>query len=85
MAVGNLLVQVRSANDIIPVPDARVRIRDEAGNVLYDLVTDESGDTQEVTLDTVDKSLSLDPNYTGTPYTSYTVDVTATGFNSLTI
>lgn len=85
MAVGNLLVQVRSANDIIPVPDARVRIRDEAGNVLYDLVTDESGDTQEVTLDTVDKSLSLDPNYTGTPYTSYTVDVAAAGFNSLTI
>lgn len=85
MAVGNLLVQVRSANDIIPVPDARVRIRDDAGNVLYNLVTDDSGDTQEVTLDTVDKSLSLDPNYTGTPYTSYTVDVAAAGFNSLTI
>lgn len=85
MAVGNLFVQVRSANDILPVQGARVIIRDNAGNILYDLVTDDSGDTQEVSLETVDKSLSLDPNYSGTPYTSYTVDVMADGFNSLTI
>lgn len=85
MAVGSLIVQVRSANDTVPISGAQVRISDNEGNQLYNLFTDESGDTQEVSLETVDKSLSLDPNYTGSPYSSYNVLVQAAGFNNLII
>lgn len=85
MGVGNLLIQVRSADDAVPINGARVRVSDDQGRELYNLITDESGDTEQVSLETVDRSLSLDPNYSGSPYTSYNVEVDADGFNSLLI
>ena len=85
MGSGNLIIQVRTANDAVPLSGARVRISDNDGKVLYDLITDLSGDTKQVSLDTVDRNLSLDPNYKGTPYSSYNIEVEAEGFNSLSI
>lgn len=85
MGAGNLVVLARTADDALPISGARVRIMDSNGKVLYDLKTDENGETEQVSLDTVDKNLSLDPNYTGTPYISYNVEVDANGYNSLYI
>ena len=59
MAIGYLMIQARTAQDAIPLEGIHVRILDDQGNSLYDLLTDESGETQTVPLETMDKSFSL--------------------------
>ncbi|MCM1045610.1 MAG: LysM peptidoglycan-binding domain-containing protein [Candidatus Gastranaerophilales bacterium] len=85
MAIGYLRLQARTAQDAVPLSGVQISILDAGGRSLYELVTDESGDTQTVSLDTVDKSLSLDPAYMGTPYTAYDVLAQAEGFQALYI
>ena len=85
MAIGYLIIQVRTADGAVPLSGAEIRILDEEGNTIRELTTDESGETEAVSLETVDKSFSLSPDYTGTPYTAYDVLVRASGFDSLYI
>ena len=85
MGKGNLTIQARLAAGALPISGVRIKISDSAGRVLYNLVTDENGETQRVSLSTVDRQFSLDPNYAGTPYTSYSLDAAADGFNKLHI
>ncbi len=85
MAIGYLIIQVRTADGAVPLSGAEIRILDEEGNTIRELTTDESGGTEAVSLETVDKSFSLSPDYTGTPYTAYDVLVRASGFDSLYI
>ncbi len=80
MAIGYLQIQARTAQDAVPLEGARVWVLDDEGNVLYRLVTDESGETQTVSLKTLDKSFSQDPDYLGMPYMDYSVVVEAEGF-----
>lgn len=83
MAIGYLTIQARTAHDALPLSGASVRILDAQGASVYELTTDENGDTQAIPLETLDKSFSLSPYYSGIPYTSYNVLVRASGFNSL--
>lgn len=83
MAIGYLKIQARTAHDAVPLSGVQVRILDNQGNRMYELTTDESGETQRVSLETVDKSFSLNPNFSGLPYTSYNVLAQAAGFNTL--
>ena len=85
MAIGYLIVQTRVASDAIPLENVQVRILDDQGRRMYDLTTDESGETPIISLETVDASLSLDPDYSGTPFVSYDVLAQAEGFQSLYI
>lgn len=85
MAIGYLIVQARTANDAIPIKGAQIQILDDRGSNVYELTTDENGETKKVSLETVDKSLSLDVNYTGTPYVRYDVLAQAAGFKSFHI
>lgn len=85
MASGLLTVQVKNASSALPISNATIYIYDESNTLLYELTTDEGGSSPQVSLDTVDASLSLDPNYTGFPYTNYYVDIKANGYNDLTI
>ncbi len=85
MASGYLMIQARTAGDALPLGGVEVSILDGQGNQLYGLTTDESGETEAVSLETVDKSLSLEEGYAGTPYTAYDVLAQASGFNSLYI
>lgn len=85
MASGYLQVQARTAQNTIPLVGAQVRILDDEGNTLYQLTTDESGETQVIALETVDRSFSQDPNYVGIPYSSYGVIVDAEGFRSASV
>lgn len=85
MAIGYLLIQTRIANDAVPLEGVQIRILDDQGNRIYDLTTDENGETPMISLETVDASLSLDPNYAGTPYIGYDVFAQAQGFQSLYI
>ncbi|MCH5342297.1 MAG: LysM peptidoglycan-binding domain-containing protein [Acetatifactor sp.] len=85
MAIGYLQIQARTAQNAIPVEGAQVRILDDQGNSLYQLLTDESGETRTVSLETVDRSFSLDPNYPANPYIGYGVTVDAAGFQPVSV
>mgnify|MGYP002512939995 CR=1 FL=1 len=85
MAIGYLIVQVRTAQEAVPLAGAQVRVLDSQGSIVYDLTTDESGETLKVPLETLDKSFSQNQYYSGLPYKSYNVLAQAAGFNSLFI
>jgi peptidoglycan hydrolase-like protein with peptidoglycan-binding domain len=57
MGLGYLTVVLRMAEDAVPVPDARVLIKDKYGNILYNLLADSNGKTQQVALDVTDSKL----------------------------
>lgn len=83
MAIGYINIQARTAHDALPIEGASVRILDSQGNSLYELITDESGETQTVPLETLDKSFSLNQNFSGQPFYSYHVLAQAPGFDTL--
>ncbi len=85
MAIGYLQVQAQTAEDAIPLEGVLVRVLDDEGNTLYRLTTDESGETQTVTLETVDRSFSQNPDFMGTPYAGYGIIAEAEGFQPLAI
>ena len=62
MAIGYLTIQARTAHDALPISGVFVRIMNARGGSVYELITDENGETQTVSLETVDKSFSQNPN-----------------------
>ena len=85
MATGYLIIQARTAQDALPLSGVQIQIMDEQEENIYQVTTDESGETERISLETLDKSLSLDPDFSGTPYISYNVLALADGFNSVHI
>ncbi len=83
MAIGYLLIQARTAHDAVPLGGVQVKILGEQGEILYDLVTDENGETRKVPLETLDKSFSQNQYYTGVPYRSYDVQAQKVGFDRI--
>lgn len=83
MAIGYLRIQARIANDALPLANVQIRVLDNQARKIYDLATDESGEAPTVSLETVDASLSLDPDYTGTPYVAYNILARAAGFQTV--
>ncbi len=83
---GNLKVRVRREGGEIPVPDARVKISytGDPGDVLEEIKTDETGQTQTVELRTPPVEYSLEPSETQ-PYSEYTLQISAPGYESATI
>lgn len=85
MAIGYLSIQARTAQEAVPLSGVRIQILDDMGNTVYTLTTDESGETEAMPLETVDKSFSLNQYYSGMPYVNYSVLAQAAGFNSLLV
>ncbi|MDE5589183.1 MAG: LysM peptidoglycan-binding domain-containing protein [Acetatifactor sp.] len=85
MAIGYLIIQARTAHDALPLSGVQIRIMDDQEQRIYDVTTDESGETERITLETLDRSLSLNPDFSGTPFISYNVLALADGFNSVHI
>lgn len=85
MAIGYLIIQARTAHDAVPLAGVHITILNEAQNSIYELTTDESGETQAIPLDTADKSFSNNQYYAGTPYTSYSVLAQKEGFHPLSV
>lgn len=83
MAIGYLTIQARTAHDAIPLEDVRIRVLDDEGRSVYELTTDESGEAQLVSLETVSRELSLDPYYGGEAYVGYDVFAQAAGFHPI--
>ena len=82
MAIGYLIIQARTAHDALPLSGVQIRIMDHQEKIIYELTTDESGETEKISLETLERTLSLDPNFSGTPFISYNVLALANGFNS---
>ena len=83
MATGYLIAQARTAHEALPLNGVHIWIMDEYEEHTYHVTTDESGETAKIALETLDRSLSLDPGFSGKPFTSYNVFALANGFNSI--
>lgn len=83
MAIGFLTMQARTAHDAVPLQNVLVTVLDDEQNRVYELRTDENGETRRVPLETVDKRFSLNQDFTGTPFVSYNVLAQAEGFDSV--
>ena len=83
---GYLTVNVTSADGAIPIPDATVAVRLIEGGVpriIAVLITDESGQTPEIIIETPPVDLSLDPDAATPPYSLVDVETTAYGYYSM--
>jgi len=81
MGTGFLEVVTTTANGALPVPNAKITIFN-GDNILYELVTDESGIGKSVPLEAPPVELTLDPNYDGIPYSICDVKAEAEGFTT---
>lgn len=79
--LGKLQIQVTTIIGNRPVQNAAVRVyvTGVPGSVLYELITNVSGMTDEIELETPDLAYSTAPSEPQ-PYAEYTVDVTADGY-----
>ncbi len=85
MATGYLIIQARTAHDALPLNGVQIWIMDSKEQNTYYVTTDESGETAKIALETLDATLSLKPDFSGTPFISYDVLAFADGFNSVHI
>ena len=84
---GQLQINVISEDSSYPVEDATVSISYTGvpGNPLESLTTDSSGQTDIIDLETPPLEYSLNPTIDEQPYSEYTIQVTASGFEPLTV
>lgn len=85
MAIGYLKIQTRTAHDAVPLSGVQIRIMDRSGSNVYVLTTDENGEAPAVPLETLSKDFSLNPYFSGTPYTNYHIMAQAPGFSTLSV
>ncbi len=80
MAKGYLKINVYSDNIANPIMDADIRII-KNNEVIYNTKTSEDGQTELISLDTVDKNYSLENQTDVRPYETYDIYVKAFGLN----
>lgn len=79
MAIGTLRVQARTEIGFEPVPGALVTVRASGSEqILEQLRTDESGNTQLIELEAPDVEYSLEPQQEVRPYSTYDVSIEST-------
>ncbi|MDR1559130.1 MAG: peptidoglycan-binding protein [Clostridiales bacterium] len=82
MGTGYLTVNVYTANEALPVGNARVVVTASDGTVLYDMTANAAGTTDTVSIETPDKYHSLDPNDPGPYYSTIDTEISAEGYNT---
>ena len=84
---GTLQVNVTSRVQNTPIPDATVTLSytGDPDSTLESLQTDESGQTQTVTLDAPPVEYSLDSDQENQPFSLYTIQIRAAGYHPLNI
>ena len=84
---GQLQIRVTSRFDAIPVEGARIRISypGDPDSTLEELITNSSGMTNMIELNAPPADFSLTPDNTNQPYSIYTLEITAAGFESIVI
>jgi len=83
MAQGTLKIQTTMAQEGLPVAGVGYAILDKSGNVLFEGVTNENGESGVYTLEAPPRELSLTPNPDIRPYAVYDVWVGKPGFATL--
>lgn len=85
--IGNLQVNVTSQENAYPVPNATISISYSSvpDSTIEQLNTDSSGQTQTVELAAPPLDYSLNQNIELKPYSEYTLNISAPGFETLTI
>ncbi|MDR2649747.1 MAG: peptidoglycan-binding protein [Clostridiales bacterium] len=82
MGTGYLTVNVYTANEALPVGNARVVVTASNGTVLYNMTTDAGGSADTVPIEAPDKYHSLNPNDPGPYYSTIDTEVSADGYNT---
>ena len=84
---GELQINVTSTLDSRPIAEARISISytGRPEQTLEQVTTDSSGQSEVLTLDAPPEEWSLDPNNERQPYSEYTLDVSAPGFEPVSI
>ena len=84
---GELQINVTSAAGGRPIADARISISYTGvpESTLERVETDSSGQTETLELDAPPEEWSLDPNNERQPYSEYTLDISAPGFEPVSI
>lgn len=79
---GYLLVNVTAVRQTFPIKNAVVKIASSKlpQDVMGTYITDSSGKTERIRLETPRKSLSLTAGSTSLPYADYNISVTADGY-----
>ena len=83
---GTLQIHLTNASTGIPVKGARITISYTGGpqQVLEEVDTDDSGNTEKITLDAPPLEYSMEPGE-NQPYAEYTIKVHATGYRDITV
>lgn len=86
-ASGSLKVYLTSGNGARPIRGATVRISYTGvpDSTLMELVTDDSGQTASIDLEAPALSYSLEPGSDVQPYSEYTLQISAPGYESVSI
>jgi len=85
MPEGKIVVYVFGARGSVPIKDAEVFIYDKDNNNIADIVTNLDGLTQEISVHTPIKDLSLIEGNDQQPYSTYNVRVEAPGYTNKNI
>ena len=84
---GNLQVQVVSAADSTPIPNARITLSytGDPTATLEEITTNSSGQTEAIELATPPLEYSVNPTVESQPYSEYNLSINAEGFESINI
>lgn len=84
-AEGKIQVHVYTSRAQIPVPGAAVAILDQNGELIAARITNQNGQIQPVTVQVPDVSESLDPNFSGQPFTAVKIKVLHPDFEQIEV
>ncbi len=79
---GSLQIQVTDTSIGMPIPNAKVIIKDESNNTIEELITDNSGQTPIINLPAPNINFSLEENNNATrPYSIYNLQASSPDYN----
>lgn len=86
MQIGYLRIEMRLGDNFLPISNANVLIKEPDGNILYNIYTDEVGNTPKVDLPAPDEDNSLEPEILNSSFSIYDVEIPAfNGYGQLII
>jgi len=85
MAQGTLLVEVKSADRLLPIMNAAVTVTSEETGEVNSLVTNASGQTERITVPAPPLEASFDPTAAQRAFSRYTVAVSASGYSPVRV
>lgn len=87
MDIGKLKMQITSSISSFPIEDASINISYTGvpENTIEQLKTDSNGQTETIDLAAPPIEYSLEKNNEQQPYSEYTLEISASGYNALTI